>query len=145
VVRRWTGTRLTERRTTGRTTTADDPGATRPVLDQDRVRILHELKKDGISFFERTAASFISRVGDQVGAIRDAVGAGDAVRLQSSAHQLKGSALNLGVPLVAATAARLEALGDAGRTTGADGLLDELGREVDRAVDALKEATAQSR
>ena len=145
VVRRWTGTRLTERRTTGRTSTADDPGATRPVLDQDRVRILHELKKDGISFFERTAASFISRVGDQVGAIRDAVGAGDAVRLQSSAHQLKGSALNLGVPLVAATAARLEALGDAGRTTGADGLLDELGREVDRAVDALKEATAQSR
>lgn len=145
VVRRWTGTRLTERRTTGRTTGPDDPAATRPVLDPDRVRILHELKKDGISFFERTAASFISRVGDQVGAIRDAVGAGDAVRLQSSAHQLKGSALNLGVPLVAATAARLEALGDAGRTTGADGLLDELGREVDRAVDALKEATAQSR
>src|SRR6478735_1488191 len=75
VVRRWTGTRLSERRTTGRTSTEDEPVATRPVLDPDRVRMLHELKKDGISFFERTAASFISRVGDQVVAIRDAVGA----------------------------------------------------------------------
>jgi PAS domain S-box-containing protein len=139
VVRRWTGSRLNERRTTP---APSAPPRTAPaVLDPDRVRMLSELSKDGVSFFERTAASFMARVGDQVIAVRDAVGANDAVRLQISAHQLKGSALNLGLPLVGATAARLEALGDAGRTTGADDLLSELVREVDRAVAALQEAT----
>jgi len=142
VIRRWTGGRLSEHRTASAPSTGTGSTRTPVVLDPDRVQVLHELVKDGISFFERTAASFMSRVGDQVLAIRDAVAAGDAVRLQASAHQLKGSALNLGLPLVGATAARLEALGDAGRTTGAEGLLDELGREVERAVAALQEATA---
>lgn len=140
VVRRWTGTRLDARRTTP---SPSAPQRSAPaVLDPERVRMLSELRKDGISFFERTAASFMARVGDQVLAVRDAVTADDAVRLQISAHQLKGSALNLGLPLVGATAARLEALGDAGRTAGADDLLAELVREVDRAVAALQDATA---
>jgi HPt (histidine-containing phosphotransfer) domain-containing protein len=104
--------------------------------------MLEELSKDGVTFFDRTAASFRARVGDQVAAIREAVAAQDAQRLQFCAHQLKGSALNLGLPLVGATAARLEALGDAGRTSGADGLLDQLVDDVDLAVTALQEATA---
>ncbi|GAB3776380.1 hypothetical protein FB382_000040 [Nocardioides ginsengisegetis] len=108
------------------------------ILDPDRRRMLEELKKDGVSFFERTSASFMSRVGDQVVAIRDAIDSRDAHRLMSSAHQLKGSALNLGLPLVGATAARLEALGDGGRTDGATELLAELVVEIDRAVAALK-------
>ncbi|MFC4784388.1 response regulator [Nocardioides sp. MAHUQ-72] len=140
VVRRWTGSRLNERRTAA--TPSGPTPSPAAVLDRERIRLLSELRKDGVSFFERTAASFMARVGDQVVAIRDAVAARDAVRLQTSAHQLKGSALNLGLPLVGATAARLEALGDAGRTTGAEPLLDELVREVDRAVSALQEATA---
>jgi len=86
----------------------------------------------------------MSRVDDQVLAIRSAVAAGDGSALQQSAHQLKGSALNLGLPLVGATAARLEALGDAGTTAGGEDLLAELVREVDRAVAALQEATAGS-
>ncbi len=113
------------------------------VLDRDRVAMLHALKKDGVSFFERTAASFMSRSGGQVLAIRDAARAGDAMGLMTSAHQLKGSALNLGLPLVGATAARLEALGDSGRTDGADRLLEELVADVDRAVRALQQAIAQ--
>ena len=113
-----------------------------PDLDEGRVSLLSELRKDGISFFERTAASFMSRVGDQVVAIRAAVADRDATRLQSTAHQLKGSALNLGLPRVAATAARLEQAGAAGSTTGAERLLDDLVQDVDRAVDALQAATA---
>ncbi|MGZ4466515.1 MAG: response regulator [Nocardioides sp.] len=110
------------------------------VLDPERRRMLEELKKDGVSFFDRTATSFMSRVGDQVVAVRDAAAAGDAFRLMTSAHQLKGSALNLGLPLVGATAARLEAIGDDGRTDGAEDLLRELVIEVDRAVAALRAA-----
>jgi len=155
VVRRWTGGGPTEPRAAAAGSTeaagpseadsspevapeALDP----PVLDLDRARMLHELKKDGISFFERTSASFTARVGDQVGAIRAAVDTEDGTALQASAHQLKGSALNLGLPRVGGTAARLERLGDAGSTAGAGDLVDELVLEVDRAVVALEEATA---
>src|SRR6478735_6113328 len=65
------------------------------VLDPDRVRMLEGLVKDGTSFFERTAASFMGRVGDQLLAIRAAVQQGNPNSLLTSAHQLKGSALNL--------------------------------------------------
>jgi PAS domain S-box-containing protein len=113
------------------------------VLDPDRVRMLEGLVKDGTSFFERTAASFMGRVGDQLVAIRAAVERRNANALLTSSHQLKGSALNLGLPRVAAAAARLEALGTAGRTDGAEGMLDDLTAEVDVAVSALQQATAK--
>jgi HPt (histidine-containing phosphotransfer) domain-containing protein len=147
VVRRWTGGRLSQRTTPAPPADgprgADGSGADAGDLDRARVQMLSELRKDGVSFFERTAASFMSRVGDQVLAIRDAVDDADATRLRNTAHQLKGSALNLGLPRVAATAARLEALGAAGGTDGADGLLSDLVRDVDRAVAALQAATAE--
>jgi hypothetical protein len=44
---------------------------------------------------------------------------------------------------VAAAADRLEALGTAGRTDGAEAMLDELTAEVDVAVSALQQATAK--
>jgi two-component system sensor histidine kinase/response regulator len=67
----------------------------------------------------------------------------NANSLLTSAHQLKGSALNLGLPRVAAAAARLEALGAASRTDGAEEMLDELSVEVELAVSALQRATAK--
>ncbi|MEP9363416.1 response regulator [Nocardioides sp. CN2-186] len=112
------------------------------VLDPDRIRMLDGLVKDGTSFFQRTAASFMGRVGSQIAAIREAIDEGSANDLLTSAHQLKGSALNLGLPRVAAASARLEALGIAGRTDGTAPLLDDLVREVDVAVAALQQATA---
>ena len=120
------------------------PALVSPVLDPVRRRTLEELSKDGVTFFDRTAASFRARVGDQVAAIREAIATDDAYRLQFSAHQLKGSAFNLGLPLVGATAARLEALGDADRTAGAEELLDQLVDDVERAVEALNVATTMS-
>ena len=115
------------------------------VLDPVRVQMLDALLKDGVTFFERTAISFMGRVGDQVQSIRDAASAGDAGRLAAAAHQLKGSALNLGVPHVAQAAARLEELGDEGRTQGAAEHLARLAHEVERAVAALRHATSGHR
>ncbi len=122
---------------------APSPDVISGVLDADRIMVLEELVKDGTSFFERTAASFMGRVGDQLLAIRAAVDRSNANSLLTSAHQLKGSALNLGLPRVAAAAARLEALGIAGHTEGSGGLLDELTAEVEVAVSALQRATAE--
>ena len=111
-----------------------------PVLDEARVRMLAELRKDGVNFFDRTAASFLERAPGQVAAIRQAVDAADAAVLTASAHALKGSALHLGLPRLGAVARCLESLGDAGRTDGADPLLEELAAEADRAGAALRAA-----
>ncbi|MBA2954640.1 response regulator [Nocardioides sp. MAH-18] len=115
------------------------------VLDPERVRMLEGLVKDGTTFFERTANSFISRVGEQVVAIRDAAESRNANDLLTTAHQLKGSALNLGLPRVAAAAERLESLGAAGRTGDTKALLDDLAAEVEIAVSALVRATGSDR
>ncbi|MDF1605057.1 PAS domain-containing hybrid sensor histidine kinase/response regulator [Nocardioides sp. YIM 152315] len=128
--------------------TAPDPASVEAaaligVLDPERVRVLEGLVKDGTTFFERTAASFMGRVGDLLLAIRGAIERGNPDALLSSAHQLKGSALNLGLPRVAAAAERLESLGAAGRTERAEEMLDELSAEVDVAVSALQQATAR--
>ncbi len=115
------------------------------VLDTERIAMLDGLRKDGVSFFERTAASFMGRVGDQLMAIRAAIARGDAMGLLTSAHQLKGSGLNLGLPRVAEAAQALETLGIEGRTDGADPLLTHLTAEVEIAVAALQRATTQHR
>ena len=120
-----------------------DPDA--GVLDAERIAMLDGLRKDGISFFERTAASFMGRVGDQLMAIRGAIARGDAMGLLTSAHQLKGSGLNLGLPRVAQAAQELETLGIEGRTDGADPLLTHLTAEVEIAVAALQRATTRNR
>ena len=116
--------------------TVTDPGL--PVVDQARRRLLDELVKDGVSFFDRTALSFSSRIDDQVAAIRDAVAAGDANRAFTASHLVKGSALNLGLPRVSAVAAALEAHAHGGRTDDAEPMLAELEAEVARAVDELQ-------
>ena len=122
------------------------PAATgRAVLDAERVAVLTELRKDGVTFFERAAASFLGRIGDQLVAIRDAVARDDPMALLTAAHQLKGSALNLGLELVADVAAELETLGIEEHTTGAADLLRQLTHEVETAVAALQRATTQGR
>jgi CheY-like chemotaxis protein/HPt (histidine-containing phosphotransfer) domain-containing protein len=115
------------------------------VLDLERVEMLESLVKDGTSFFERTAASFMGRVGDQVLTIRAAVEARNQYGLTTAAHHLKGSALNLGLPRVAEVASRLEALGRTEHSAGAEDLLDELTAEVAIAVSALQQATREER
>jgi hypothetical protein len=113
------------------------------VLDEARMRMLDELTKDGVSFFERTAASFTTRIQQQVDAIHEAIEARDANRTFTSSHLVKGSALNLGLPRVAAAAARIEAHADGGSTTGTEEMMADLAREVERAILALREATAR--
>ncbi|MQW77918.1 response regulator [Nocardioides sp. dk4132] len=111
-----------------------------PALDPARVRMLDELVKDGVSFFDRTARSFMSRIEEQLAAICDAIEAAEAMRTFTSAHLVKGSALNLGLPRVAAAAARIEARADTGATDGYAPLVEALRHEIDHAVAVLADA-----
>jgi PAS domain S-box-containing protein len=142
VIHRWTGPQAASAEPEPPATPEAPRPATGVVLDPARVRMLDELRKDGVSFFERTAASFISRIDSQVAAIQDAIDSGDANRTFTSSHLVKGSALNLGLPQVAAAAARLESHAEGGRIDGTEPMMADLTREVARAVAALRDATA---
>nr|WP_253945352.1 response regulator [Nocardioides sp. zg-DK7169] len=142
LLRRWTvdGSPLATTGETGAETGHGGPRAGAPVLDPARVRMLDELEKDGVSFFDRTARSFMSRIEEQLAAICEAIDSGEAMRTFTTAHLVKGSALNLGLPRVAAAAARIESRADGGATTGYEALVDTLRHEIDLAVSVLADA-----
>ena len=70
-------------------------------------------------------------------AIRAAVAAGDPAGLVASAHRLKGSATNLGLPALGQAAGALEGLGDAGLTEDAAAQVADLEAALARALAAL--------
>ena len=109
-----------------------------PVVDEERRQVLAELVKDGESFFDRTARSFVGRIDGQVRDIRSAHRKGSAHETFTSSHLVKGSALNLGLPRVSAAAAAIEAQAHTGSLSGVQEMLDELDREVATAVTELR-------
>ena len=109
-----------------------------PVVDEERRQVLAELVKDGESFFDRTARSFVGRIDGQVRDIRAAHRSGSAHETFTSSHLVKGSALNLGLPRVSAAAAAIEAQAHTGSLAGVEEMLDELDREVEAAVAELR-------
>jgi HPt (histidine-containing phosphotransfer) domain-containing protein len=72
-------------------------------MPPSRVAMLEALRPGGDSMFAQFVESFAARAPHHVSAIHAALEAADAPRLVQAAHQLKGSAENLG----AVTAGRL--------------------------------------
>ena len=138
--------------TTGGTTTAladparqptapdlpEPPPGEDPIVDEERRKVLAELVKDGESFFDRTARSFVGRIDGQVADIRAALEARDAYATFTNAHLVKGSALNLGLPRVSAASAAVEAHAHAGSLSGIEPKLELLEHEVAVAVAELR-------
>ena len=109
------------------------------IVDLERMKMLDSMRRDGTSLFERASANFTAHAPGQLEEIRTAVAASDAQALVMTSHKLKGSAANLGLPLVGEAAFALENLGDTGTTEGADQLLTRLAEELDRGLAALAE------
>jgi two-component system sensor histidine kinase/response regulator len=112
------------------------------VVDTERIDMLHEMVKDGVSLFQRSSGNFIAHAQDHLTAIGGAVDGADAEQLMATAHKLKGSALNLGLPRVGAAAYELEERGREGRLEGAAAAYAVLAREMGLAVKALERERA---
>jgi HPt (histidine-containing phosphotransfer) domain-containing protein len=69
--------------------------------------------------------------------IRQSVSAANAARLRRAAHSLKGLAANFGAASVLGPALRLEEMGKLGQLEGAEQLISELQREIERLDQAL--------
>ena len=118
-------------------TTGSIDGVPRDVVDLARIDMLHEMVKDGVSLFQRSSDNFIAHAQEHLSAIGSAVRDGDAARVMATAHKLKGSALNLGLPRVGAAALLLEDCGREGRLGGTEEAYDALVNEMKQAVTAL--------
>ncbi|MFZ5846234.1 MAG: response regulator [Actinomycetota bacterium] len=115
-----------------------EPAAEQPVaegvLDHDRLDMLRDLDPGNTAYLDKAIGNFVARVPESVHAIRASIATQDAEALTHSAHRLKGSALNLGLPTVGHLAHELEMLGDSGSTTGAAAQLEALEQALSHAV-----------
>ncbi|HEU4514091.1 MAG TPA: response regulator [Nocardioidaceae bacterium] len=110
------------------------PPTAEGVLDLDRLEMLRDLDPGSTGYLDKAIGNFVARVPEAVHTIRSAVAERDHAALTQSAHRLKGSALNLGLPAVGHLAHELEMLGDSASTAGAPELLEDLEEALSQAV-----------
>ncbi len=115
-------------------------GAPQDGLDVTRLELLRQLDPDGTSgLLSVIVTAFLDDAPIRLDALRAAVAAGGGPPLTQAAHQLKGSAANLGATRVATLCEELEALDRSG-TQPRPELLDRLQTELDAAGRALAAA-----
>ncbi len=102
-------------------------------LDLARLDLLRDMDPDDTSYLERVTGRFEETTATAADDLRCAVESRDPDALRAHAHKLAGGAANLGAVEVVALARELEALGDAGTTSGAAPLLPRLATALDRA------------
>lgn len=103
-----------------------DPSALREAL---RAHVTDLLGEDDPDFVAELAATFCASAAALVGTARAAAEAGDGDALRSAAHQMRGSALNVGLASLAAAWTRVEHGQDASPASAL--------AETERAVEAL--------
>lgn len=103
----------------------------------DREQLLERIDNDAELLVELTAI-YEEDSAATLAEIAAAAAAGDAVRLERSAHSLKGSSFNMSAGRVADIALALEKLGKGGITAGADKFVPQLQTAFAEAVAELK-------
>jgi len=109
-----------------------------PVLDPARLELLRGIGvRDGWGLLPAVVAGFLEDSQVRLAALQAAVRTADREALARTAHNLKGTAANVGAVQVANLCADLEALGRAGDAAGTAPVLDRLEAELQRANAAL--------
>jgi PAS domain S-box-containing protein len=124
-----------------------EPAVTATPADRDVVdpAVLEGLRAAGL--LDEVVALYLRQTPTQLEALRRAAERGEAATLAEVAHSLKGSSAQLGATALAARAAELQGMGDAGALHGAPTAVDALEQELGcvRAVlEALRRETARS-
>jgi CheY-like chemotaxis protein len=106
---------------------------TAPVLDQAVLDELRKLEADGApDLLADLIGLFQQETPPLMDSIRDAVAAGNADKLRSAAHTLKGSSSSLGARTLADLSADLERKGRSGSVDGAAAVVEALTAEYGR-------------
>ena len=106
--------------------------------------MLSELARDGMNFFDRTRLSFLTRIDDVLAQLRVARDEEDLVRVSAVAHQLKGSALNLGLVRTGVAAGLVESRAEVDDVSATIQAIDVLEAAVTEAVVALAAVSSEN-
>jgi CheY-like chemotaxis protein len=112
-------------------------GSTAKVLDHERLEELAEMGAEAVPLIRRAIDNFVEGASGAVAELRAA--AEDRERLESLAHRLKGSALNLGADRVAAISLRVQLQAADGDLAAASAELDALDSALAESARALRE------
>ncbi len=116
------------------------PGDGSSPLDPERLASLRLLGgASGKPILPILVETYLAEVPRRLARMREAVVRADAEDLNFVAHSLRGISAQLGVVRVADLSAELERMGRDAELGGADALLAQLEREIDRAVPLLEE------
>ena len=109
-----------------------------PYLDLLRLEELRELSPGDTGFLDRAIDGVLHRAPATLADLWRAVEGAESATLASTAHALKGSALNLGLVAVGEQCRALEALGRSGTLTGAPAILRDLEPTLNETLSALR-------
>ena len=113
-----------------------------PILDPTYLNSLRRLSEvTGRPLLREIVESYKAETPKRLEKLRDARRRGDAKEFTFVAHSLKGSSAQIGATRVAAASAALEERGRRGDLDGAEGLLTDLEREIERAMPLLEKET----
>jgi HPt (histidine-containing phosphotransfer) domain-containing protein len=115
--------------------TAIDDG---PLLDRAQIDELRSIGGTDGDFIAELIGTFLTEGARDVRQISAALAVNDHDAVARDAHRLRGSALNLGCPQLAASADVLEARGRTGNVEGAEALGDDLVASFGRTRAALE-------
>ncbi len=104
----------------------------------DRLRQLEEAS--GRAIVAEIVDSFLGEMPRRLARMREVLAAGDAAGLSFAAHALKGAGAQLGAARLAARCHDLDLRARENALGGADGMIDEIEREVESLAPALKQA-----
>jgi PAS domain S-box-containing protein len=129
--------RVSTRPVTGETARSAAPPVLPDPLNHAMVNTLREeLGEDDL---REIVGLYRKEARKQVNNLRNVIGKQDAKQLSAIAHSFKGSSGNIGAQTVMELAARLEQIGRKGVLDGAEALLAQIEKEVERAEKAFEE------
>ena len=105
----------------------------------DREGLLERLGGDD-ELLTELLGIFLEECREMLAGVESAVEAGDAHRIERSAHSFKGALLNISADEAAERALQLEQVGSAGELELASSLLEDLQEEVQRLEQELRAA-----
>jgi len=106
-------------------------------LATERLDELRDLDPDNTAYLDRAIGNFVCNTPTTLESIRQAIADEDPDTLKQVSHKLAGGALNLGVTAAGRTAQEIELVADAGSTSGAVDLTDQLERDLETGRNAL--------
>ncbi len=92
-----------------------------------------------MEFLKRMFVNFLELIPERIGTLAEAVIAGDADKVQSAAHGIKGSASTLSATGVTSLAKNLEDMGRRHDLAGAKHLIEGLRTEISRLAQFVEE------